>query len=145
MTEVDATALSFTFTFCFLSLLFASPELEAAPKPFYCKGHPPVLWCQTLLLKRANASDPFLNIQIIAILILSSLKPFFFSQMAHKSIIYLEGPDKLCYSQIILASVFLWVLKVHVTVKQSVETIENELILSGKKDKYCMILLIYEI
>lgn len=112
-----------------LSLLFfATPELKTASKLVYRESHPLVLRYQTLLLKRAAASDPFLTIQIIGTLILNSLRPFVSSKIAHKSIIHLEGPDRLCWLQmVLLASVFL--LKVHVTVKLSIETIENKWII----------------
>ena len=122
-------SMSLLFPFHLLSvslspLFFASLELKAASKLVYHESHPLVLRHQTLLLKTAAASDPFLTIQIIATLILNSLRPFVSSQIAHKSIIHLEGPDKLCSLQMVLASMFIW--KVHVTVKLSIETIENK-------------------
>ena len=108
MTEVNVTAFSFPFISVSLSpLFFASLELKAASKLVYHESHPLVLRHQTLLLKTAAASDPFLTIQIIATLILNSLRPFVSSQIAHKSIIHLEGPDKLCSLQMVLASMFI--------------------------------------
>lgn len=83
--------------FFFLRLLFfISPELKAAESLFAAQGHLLVLRCQAVLLKRATASDPFVNIQIIPALILNSLRPFVSSQMAYKSVIHLEDPNKLC-------------------------------------------------
>ena len=108
--------------------IIVTPELKTASKLVYRESHPLVLRYQTLLLKRAAASDPFLTIQIIGTLILNSLRLFVSSKIAHKSIIHLEGPDRLCWLQmVLLASVFL--LKVHVTVKLSIETIENKWII----------------
>ena len=104
-------------------LFFASPELKAVSKPVYRESHPLVLRHQIRLLNRAAASDPFFTIQTIATLILNSLRPFVSSQIAHKSIIHLEGPSKLCWLQMVLSSVFLW--KAHMTVKLRIETIEN--------------------
>lgn len=129
MTEVDVTTFFFIFNFFSLCLLFLFALNSKLPQSlFTTQGQPLMLKCQTVSFKRPNASDPFVNIQIIAALILNSLTPFVSSQMVHKSVIHLE-PNKLCWPQMVLASVFFWVIKSMWQLKLSVETIENKLII----------------
>lgn len=56
------------FSFSSYSLLYLNSKLPQSL--FTTHGHLLVLRCQTVLLKRATASDPFVNIQIISAMIL---------------------------------------------------------------------------
>lgn len=62
--------------------------------------------------QESNSFRPIVHIQTMLALTFNSLRPFVSSQMAHKSVIHWQEPNKLCWPQVVLASVFLWVLKV---------------------------------
>lgn len=125
MTEVNVTAFSFTFTFCFpLPPILCFTWTQSCLKA--CLPWKPSTCAETseTFVEKSSCFRPIFDHSDHSYNDLNSLRPCVSSQIAHKSIIHLEGPDKLCWLQMVLASMFLW--KVHVTVKLSMETIENK-------------------